>query len=128
MEDHLFFIKSWWNMNFSYRWTSDRLLVNWQGKQKIMFHAVSIMLWIQFNTSKLDIVKPGQLKVDKICINHFFNQDCAVKSFMWNNSSLYNSSLYITNTLCLYSCKSLISCHVDVPSVHTKKLWFSVKI
>ena len=40
MEDHLVFIKSWWNMNFSYRWTSDRLLVNWKGKQKIMFHAV----------------------------------------------------------------------------------------
>jgi len=41
----------------------------------------------------------------------FFNQDCAVKSFMWNNSSLY-----ITNKLYIYSCKSLSSCHVDVPS------------
>ena len=47
MEDHLFFIKSWWNMYFSYRWTSDRLLVNWKGKQKVMFHAVIIAcdLW-----------------------------------------------------------------------------------
>jgi hypothetical protein len=111
-------------MNFSYRWTSDRLLVNWKGNQKIMFHAVFILLWIQFNTSKLDIAKqPGHVKVDKVCITHIFNHDCAVKSFMWKNSSLY-----ITNTLCSYSCTSFISFHVDVPSVHTKKLWFSVKI
>jgi hypothetical protein len=59
----------------------------------------------------LILLKPGHIKVKAACIKRVLNQDCSVKPFTWNISSLY-----ITIELYIYSLKSPSSYYVDVPS------------
>jgi len=62
-----------------------------------------------FNTSKLDIAKARACQGWKSMYKRVLNQDCSVKPFIGNISSLYIIDK-------LYSIKSSSSYHVDVPS------------